>query len=322
MRLTAEAEYQAALQKHTRKMRAFEDRLSAWNNMLPGTRATKARPSQPKEPESPILMQLIPAPSSEEWIVLEQMCAILALAAQLTTVAEGEAYPTLGVSTVMIRRLISELARPVVVGAVAQSEFVERPSVAAFRQVLRRAVMSRFADVSPLALVACVLDVRSKRMVDQLRAGFTSDDRERAYSHLSELVTERMGDSVGPTDSAGVSTVVSTIRSSRGRARNQGHISMGAQLRSLDDFISGEMQVRHGSWFLRYPFSDASDVGPTATSGEPLWACEGLAGVHSSPHFFRENRPSEGVAANGISLPSHRTCGSHRVSSARYFSPE
>ena len=203
------------------------------------------QPVKPREPDEPLLMQLIPEASSSDWTLLEQICTVLALAAELTTTAEGEFYSTLSLSMVLTQTLVCKLSNPVPADS-TRLGFVELPLVKRFREALLRSVVSRLGSPLPIVLVACILDVRSKRLVDNCELNFTDADRSSAYQMLQNLVNDDLDAEAASSRDAQADVGASSAslsRSARARARQQGHQHMGGQLRTLDDVLAALKNV-------------------------------------------------------------------------------
>lgn len=166
---------------------AHEGKMEKYNRQQAGARS-RGRPMH--APTTPRLLSLVPSRSSPDWLVLEQLEKVLRQLADVTTAAEGEFYPTLSLTTVLIRRLHrSVLSCPVGVDAHAELAVVQQ-----FRQQLQHKLADRFRTVPDAGLVAVVLDPRVRWCMDRMDAPelFTAEERERAYSLLEvEVVLEK-----------------------------------------------------------------------------------------------------------------------------------
>lgn len=231
----------------------FQERLAKYNRQVAGGPRGRGRPM--KVPEPPKLLQLLPERPSASWLLLEQMEMLLKEPAAVTTVAEGELYPSLSVSTVLLRRLERVvLAAPVlgtesVQGIASASDDIpaEMAPVSELRRTLQSALVRRFTPLNDAALVAVCVDPRQRWRLDcagsapsGATAVFDAAERDRAYQVLQQCVLEELRRSrTVECREAAISSSVAEVRAENARQHKRGHdggvLPPMHHMQSLDD---------------------------------------------------------------------------------------
>lgn len=197
---------------YSQDLQSYNQRRSRWET-------SNQQGREPVEPKMSALLSCCPPAGSDKWILMQQVVDVLRLPAMIILQGEGEYYPTLSLAAMMTRLTLFKLESPQPMedgplgpdGTPVRRKLdsaVERLSVAALRCSLRQTLQQYMPIDSDLALLACLLDPRSKSFLDDCASGlrFTHELRGAAYRCLLRYLqfidsTQRTAPGEGQPDS-------------------------------------------------------------------------------------------------------------------------